>query len=128
MAEVLSNVIQPPLLRVFPRLWTSNVVMTEERTMMRASLMQQSGQGRITHNKLNLKPTLNNQIVHVSQGGSKLKKHSKRPGGTVANVERKVEDSQRAIVDVVGKGEHSSMSAESKEIDKFKVRQNFECS
>lgn len=46
----------------------------------------------------------------------------------MANVERKVEDSQRAIVDVVGKGEHSSMSAESKEIDKFKVRQNFECS
>lgn len=31
MAEVLSNVIQPPLLRVFPRMWTSNVVMTEER-------------------------------------------------------------------------------------------------
>lgn len=76
MAEVLSNVIQPPLLRMFPRLWTSNVVMTEERTMMSASLMQQSGQGRITHNKLNLKPMLNSQIVHVSQGESKLKKHS----------------------------------------------------
>lgn len=76
MAEVLSNVIQPPLLRMFPRLWTSNVVKTEERTMMSASLMQQSGQGRITHNKLNLKPMLNSQIVHVSQGESKLKKHS----------------------------------------------------
>lgn len=76
MAEVLSNVIQPPLLRMFPRLGTSNVVMTEERTMMSASLMQQSGQGRITHNKLNLKPMLNSQIVHVSQGESKLKKHS----------------------------------------------------
>lgn len=46
----------------------------------------------------------------------------------MANDERNVEDSQRAIVDVVGKGEHLSMSAESKEIDKFKVRQNFECS
>lgn len=54
----------------------SDIVMTEDRTMMSASLIQQSRHGRITNNKLNLKPTLNSQIVHVSQGESKLKKHS----------------------------------------------------